>query len=179
MDRGAWLATVRGISKSQTWLSNEHFGFSLTTSPAPHLYSWCLGPRHQPGWAPPDAALSSSPPKSMRKGLRPSPSLCLLLGCLCGGGAICPCMQPQQLSLPNALTEGPSTGYVTLQLSPTLRSLPLKFMQFAPGISSCPCFSSGSPPHALSSTTSPSLPWWLQAQSFRPAAPARPIYCAN
>ena len=105
IDRGAWLATVRGISKSQTWLSNEHFRFSLTTSPAPHLYSWCLGPRHQPGWAPPDAALSSSPPKSMRKGLRPSPSLCLLLGCLCGGGAVCPCMQPQQLSLPNALSE--------------------------------------------------------------------------
>ena len=55
---------------------------------------------------PPHAALSSSPPKSRRKGLCPSPSLGLLLGCLCGGGAISLSMQPQ-LSLPNALTERP------------------------------------------------------------------------
>lgn len=53
---------------------------------------------------PPHAALSSSPPKSRRKGLCPSPSLGLLLGCLCGGGAISPSMRPQQSSLPNALT---------------------------------------------------------------------------
>lgn len=66
--------------------------------------------------------------------------------------------------------KGPSTGYVTLQLSPTLRSLPLKFMQFAPGISSCPCFSSGSPLHALSSTTSPSLPY-----GCRPKASGQPL----
>ena len=25
MDRGAWQATVQGITKSQTWLSNFHF----------------------------------------------------------------------------------------------------------------------------------------------------------
>ena len=28
MDRGAWQAAVRGVTKSQTRLSNEHFPFS-------------------------------------------------------------------------------------------------------------------------------------------------------
>ena len=29
MDRGAWQATVPGVAKSQTWLSNFHFTDSL------------------------------------------------------------------------------------------------------------------------------------------------------
>ena len=39
MDRGAWWATVHGVAKSQTWLSNYHFhishGKSLLHSPDP------------------------------------------------------------------------------------------------------------------------------------------------
>ena len=27
MDRGAWPAIVHGVTKSQTWLSNQHFTF--------------------------------------------------------------------------------------------------------------------------------------------------------
>ena len=29
MDRGAWQAVVHGITKSQTWLSDEHYTFTL------------------------------------------------------------------------------------------------------------------------------------------------------
>ena len=29
MERGAWQATIHGVMKSQTWLSNYHFLFRL------------------------------------------------------------------------------------------------------------------------------------------------------
>ena len=29
MDRGAWQATVHGVTKNQTWLSTEHFHYPL------------------------------------------------------------------------------------------------------------------------------------------------------
>ena len=32
MDRGAWWARVNGVTKSQTWLSNEHFLFHCHSS---------------------------------------------------------------------------------------------------------------------------------------------------
>ena len=36
MDRGDWRATVHGVTKSWTWLSNPHFHFTFTIS----LYTW-------------------------------------------------------------------------------------------------------------------------------------------
>ena len=32
MDRGAWWVTVRGVTKSQTQLSNEHIALPLATT---------------------------------------------------------------------------------------------------------------------------------------------------
>ena len=39
MDRGAWWATVHGVTKSWTWLSKHHFHFPVTDSQAGGLYS--------------------------------------------------------------------------------------------------------------------------------------------
>ena len=41
MDRGAWWATVHGIAKSWTRLSNEHVHFSFTSSHQPCSHMLC------------------------------------------------------------------------------------------------------------------------------------------
>ena len=49
MDRGAWLAAVYGVAKSQTWLSNQHFHFHFH-----HLNQQALKKAHYPSkcrWA--------------------------------------------------------------------------------------------------------------------------------
>ena len=37
MDRGAWWATVQGVEKSQTRLSNSHFRFQRDDNAQPEL----------------------------------------------------------------------------------------------------------------------------------------------
>ena len=37
MDRGAWWATVHGVGKSQTQMSDEHFGASLVAQMVKNL----------------------------------------------------------------------------------------------------------------------------------------------
>ena len=64
MDRGAWQATVQGVTKSWTRLSNEHFHFSAITkiicTDLPPLPLWnsfselseVLSPGLQPSFCP-------------------------------------------------------------------------------------------------------------------------------
>ena len=42
MDRGAWQATVHGVAKSQTWLSNFHSHFQPSSWSSSHIHTWLL-----------------------------------------------------------------------------------------------------------------------------------------